>query len=94
MHEASLVENLLDRVAELTPPGARVLRIRLSVGDLSGANTEALQFCFDAMRGERCEPELVIEKVSGDALDLVEVEIETQNVADDSNPGKAAWEER
>jgi hydrogenase nickel incorporation protein HypA/HybF len=94
MHEASLVESLLDRVVELAPPGARVLRIRLCVGDTSGANAEAMRFCFEAVRGERRQPELVIDEVSGDGLDLVEVEIETQDATDDSNPGKTPGQER
>jgi len=94
VHEASLVENLLDRVAELTPSGARVLRIRLRLGDMSGANADAMRFCFEALRGARQQPELEIEEVTGDALDLVEFEIETEDAAHDPNPGEAARQER
>jgi len=96
MHEASLVEYLMDRVEELTPPGARVLRIRLRVGDLSGANAEAMQFCFEALRGEHREPELVIEQEAGSALDLLEIEVEREreDAANDPCAGEAAGQER
>jgi Zn finger protein HypA/HybF involved in hydrogenase expression len=94
VHEASLVESLLDRVSELTPPGARVLRVRLRVGDTSGANAESLRFCFDVMRGAQSQAELVIEEASGEALDLVEIEVETEDAANDSHSGKAAGQER
>jgi hydrogenase nickel incorporation protein HypA/HybF len=52
MHEASIVESVLERaVAETRRAGAtRIERIRLRVGVLSGVVPEALRFAFEALR--------------------------------------------
>jgi hydrogenase nickel incorporation protein HypA/HybF len=52
MHEASLIEAVLERAEqEAGRAGAtRIDRIRLRVGILSGVVPEALRFAFDALR--------------------------------------------
>jgi hydrogenase nickel incorporation protein HypA/HybF len=52
MHEASIVEAVLERAAQETrKAGAtRIERIRLRVGILSGVVPDALRFAFDALR--------------------------------------------
>ena len=52
MHEASIIEAVLDRAIEETRKagGTRVERIRLRVGVLAGVVPEALQFAFEALR--------------------------------------------
>ncbi|GAB4143050.1 hydrogenase maturation nickel metallochaperone HypA/HybF [Thermopirellula anaerolimosa] len=56
MHEVSLVEHLLDGVERELPErfaGARVARVVIHVGVLSGAHPEALRFAFDLLAPER-----------------------------------------
>ncbi|MGQ9605853.1 MAG: hydrogenase maturation nickel metallochaperone HypA/HybF [Thermogutta sp.] len=56
MHEVSLVEHLLDGVERELPSelaGARVARVVIHVGVLSGAHPEALRFAFDLLAPER-----------------------------------------
>jgi hydrogenase nickel incorporation protein HypA/HybF len=52
MHEASIIEAVLERACEETRrAGAhRIERIRLRVGVLAGVVPEALRFAFDALR--------------------------------------------
>ena len=51
MHEVSLVESIVDLVAEerRKQPFSRVRMIRLTVGALGHAEPDALRFCFDAV---------------------------------------------
>jgi hydrogenase nickel incorporation protein HypA/HybF len=52
MHELSIVEALIDQVAEaLVPAGdhGRVLRVELSIGRLSGVNCDSVRFAFDLL---------------------------------------------
>jgi len=51
MHELSLVEGIVDLIAEEARARAfsRVRVIHVSVGALGGAEPEALRFCFDAV---------------------------------------------
>ncbi|HUA36507.1 MAG TPA: hydrogenase maturation nickel metallochaperone HypA [Candidatus Binataceae bacterium] len=46
MHELALTETIIATVAERVE-GARVTRVVLHIGKLSGVVPEALQFCFD-----------------------------------------------
>ncbi len=68
MHEVALVEHLLDAVqAELptAPRSARVRRVLIHVGVLSGAHPEALRFAFDFLA-----PDYLGE---GAALEIIEI---------------------
>ena len=51
MHELSIAQSLVESVrTEATAhPGARVVRIGLRVGDLSGVEPDALKFSFDVI---------------------------------------------
>jgi hydrogenase nickel incorporation protein HypA/HybF len=66
MHELILMANVVATIEERTRP-ARVLRVRLEVGRLSGTLPDALRFCFDACaRDTTLEgAELTIDEISG-----------------------------
>ncbi len=71
MHEMSLAEGIVDIIEEeaLRRGFARVLQVRVAVGELGGVEPDALQFCFDAVcRGTLAEgARLCIERVGGQA---------------------------
>ena len=46
MHELAITEGLVDAVIDRLP-GARVTRVRLEIGALSGVVADSLRFCFD-----------------------------------------------
>ena len=48
MHELSIAQSIVDSVREQAAlhEGRRVLRIGVRVGETSGVNAEALEFCF------------------------------------------------
>ena len=50
MHELSIAQNIIRVVEEELQrhDGARVLRVRLRVGEWSGVETESLSFCYEA----------------------------------------------
>jgi hydrogenase nickel incorporation protein HypA/HybF len=50
MHEASIVESLLDLVKQQAPVGARVTRVNVRVGLLTGVSPECMRFYFDFFR--------------------------------------------
>jgi hydrogenase nickel incorporation protein HypA/HybF len=52
MHEASMVESLIEMVQHAAPEGRRVRRVDVKVGLLTGVSPEALHFYFEAMREE------------------------------------------
>ena len=59
MHELSIANSILDAVrAEAgRRPGARLRKVGVRVGELSGVEPEALSFCFDSLvRGTELEP--------------------------------------
>jgi hydrogenase nickel incorporation protein HypA/HybF len=59
MHELSIANSLLETVrAELAQrPGARLQKVGLRVGELSGVNADALSFGFEALvKGTDLEP--------------------------------------
>jgi hydrogenase nickel incorporation protein HypA/HybF len=47
MHELALMGHIVETIEERTRP-ARVVRVSLQIGRLSGAVPDALRFCFDA----------------------------------------------
>lgn len=71
MHELSLVESMLGIIEqEARARGfARVLAVRVAVGELGSVEPQALQFCFDAVcRGSLADgASLLIERVPGRA---------------------------
>ena len=52
MHEASIMQSVFDVAFAQLPPDstARIVRLRLRVGDLAGAVPESLVFAFEAMK--------------------------------------------
>jgi hydrogenase nickel incorporation protein HypA/HybF len=50
MHELSVVRELLRVAAEKTPPGHRLLEVRVTVGRLTCISPEAMRFYFEALR--------------------------------------------
>lgn len=64
MHELSLTRRLVDIAGERAD-GARVLRVRLEIGRLSGVMAEAIRFCFDV-----CAEGTALD---GAALEIVEL---------------------
>jgi hydrogenase nickel incorporation protein HypA/HybF len=46
VHELSLIQSVVDAVAEKTAP-ARVTVVRLEIGRLSGVVVDSIRFCFD-----------------------------------------------
>ena len=52
MHEYSIVQALLDRVAEAASgyPEPRVLEVRVRIGELAGVETALLRKAYDAFR--------------------------------------------
>lgn len=65
MHELGIATSVLQaaRQEALRHPGARVRKVKLRIGELSGVNPEALSFCFEVLvRDGNLEPlELEIE---------------------------------
>jgi hydrogenase nickel incorporation protein HypA/HybF len=46
MHELAIVESVVDTVTQRLP-GARVTRVHLEIGALSGVVADSVRFCFD-----------------------------------------------
>jgi hydrogenase nickel incorporation protein HypA/HybF len=46
MHELAITQSIVEAVCEVAS-GARVRRVELEIGDLSGVITDSLRFCFD-----------------------------------------------
>jgi hydrogenase nickel incorporation protein HypA/HybF len=64
MHEVALMASVVEAIESRTQP-ARVVRVRLEVGRLSGIVPDALRFCFDV-----CTRETTLE---GAGLEIREV---------------------
>ena len=62
MHEASIVESLIDLVRQNVTDPAVVRRVEVRVGLLSGVSPSSMQFYFDLMREDALSPqaELVV----------------------------------
>ncbi len=62
MHEASIVESLIDLVRQNVDDPAGVRRVDVLVGLLSGVSPDCMRFYFDLMRDEALSPkaELVV----------------------------------
>ena len=66
MHELTLTQSLVDRVADATA-GRRVSAVHVQVGLLSGVVPEAMEFCFDVVTvgGPLDGAALLVERVPG-----------------------------
>jgi hydrogenase nickel incorporation protein HypA/HybF len=62
MHEASIVQSLIELVRQNVPDPSAVRRVDVRVGLLSGVSPDSMQFYFDLMREESLSPhaELVV----------------------------------
>ncbi len=51
MHELSIADSILGavRTEAARRPGARVAKVGLRLGELSGVDRESLSFCFEAL---------------------------------------------
>jgi hydrogenase nickel incorporation protein HypA/HybF len=67
MHEASIMQNVLDLALARLPPAsdARIVRLKLRVGMLAGVVPEALAFAFEALRPDTpaAQAEMEVERV-------------------------------
>jgi hydrogenase nickel incorporation protein HypA/HybF len=54
MHEYSIVASLVDRVEHEVPPGARVVCVHVSIGELSGVDVELLHTAFSTFAERTC----------------------------------------
>ena len=80
MHELSLAAGILDIVREYvaTDQAHRVRAVRVRVGEAAGVVPESLDFCFDAIVIDTpfASAHLEIDRVSGEALQVVDFEID------------------
>ncbi|HSW50840.1 MAG TPA: hydrogenase maturation nickel metallochaperone HypA [Bryobacteraceae bacterium] len=62
MHEASIVQSLIELVCQNVPDPAAVRRVDVRVGLLSGVSPDSMQFYFGLMREDSLSPraELVV----------------------------------
>ena len=60
MHELSVVRELLRLSAEKTPPGCRLLEVRVTVGRLTCVSPEAMRFYFETLRDETVGPQAAL----------------------------------
>jgi hydrogenase nickel incorporation protein HypA/HybF len=62
MHEASIVESLIDLVRQNVSDPSLVRRVNVSVGLLSGVSPDAMRFYFELMRADalNTQAELVV----------------------------------
>jgi len=64
VHELAIIEAVVDAVTERVGT-ARVTRVRLEIGKLSGVVPDALRFCFDLATAET--------SLAGAALEIMEI---------------------
>jgi hydrogenase nickel incorporation protein HypA/HybF len=80
LHEFSIATEILNavRTEAQRRPDARVQKVGLQLGDLSGVEVESLRFCFEALvQGTELDPlALEIERSPGDELNLAWLEVE------------------
>ncbi|MEI6244278.1 MAG: hydrogenase maturation nickel metallochaperone HypA [Acidobacteriota bacterium] len=80
MHELGVAQSIFDIVRAYVPvdqaPGVRAVRIR--VGDVAGVLVESLEFCFTVtVAGTPYDKAvLTVDRVPGNDLQVVDVEIE------------------
>ena len=75
MHEMSIAESILETVqAESERQKARVVKIGLRIGELSGVNAECLRFALDVLTESALG--LEVEETSGTELEYAWMEVE------------------
>lgn len=80
MHEMGIASSVIEavRAEAARRPGARVTKVGMRIGELSGVDRESLTFCFEALVKDtelECAA-LAIEGASRDELDLSYLELE------------------
>lgn len=63
MHEFSIASGILDTVEETIGTGKRLLRVKLTLGPLSGISADSLEFCFTEIARIRGQGTPVLEIV-------------------------------
>jgi hydrogenase nickel incorporation protein HypA/HybF len=53
MHELSLASSMLNAVADAMPQGARLAKVHVTIGPLSGVSPDSLDFCFGELARQR-----------------------------------------
>lgn len=80
MHEVSLVAALIDRVEAVAVKEcfSRVMEIRLGVGDQSGVDASALEFCFpEVTQGTVLNgAKLTLEPTKSKDLTIIDLDVE------------------
>lgn len=65
MHEASIVESLLELVQQNLPTGGRARKVEVRVGLLTGVSPDAMRFYFEILRedtlGSQAELDVTVE---------------------------------
>jgi Zn finger protein HypA/HybF involved in hydrogenase expression len=80
MHELGIANSILEAVeTEMRPhPGARALRIAVTVGALSGVDRDSLAFCFEVIVKDTPFAALTLDlrEAAADELELTCLELE------------------
>jgi hydrogenase nickel incorporation protein HypA/HybF len=80
MHEMGIASSVIEAVRgeAARRPGARVTKVGLKIGELSGVDRDSLSFCFEALVKDTDleSAVLVIEDALRDELDLSYLELE------------------
>jgi hydrogenase nickel incorporation protein HypA/HybF len=80
MHELGIANSILEAVeTEMRPhPGARALRIAVTVGAFSGVDRDSLAFCFEAIVKDTPFATLALDlkEAAADELELTCLELE------------------
>jgi hydrogenase nickel incorporation protein HypA/HybF len=53
MHEAGIVSELIELVAQRVPEGSRVREVRVAIGLLTGVSPDCMSFYFEALAPDR-----------------------------------------
>jgi hydrogenase nickel incorporation protein HypA/HybF len=85
LHEGSIVESLIELVAQSVPEQSRVRRVEVRVGLLSGVSPDSLQFYFEILReGSICDGAEL-------AVLLEPLQAYCEACGQDHSLGEAAW---
>ena len=85
MHEASIVESLLDMVCQSVPGDGRVRRVDVRVGLLTGVSPDSMQLYFEMLReGTVCSAAEL-------RVTLEPLQAHCESCGADHSLGEAAW---
>jgi len=80
VHEMGIASSVIEavRAEAARRPGARITKVGMRIGELSGVDRESLSFCYEALvkDTELESAVLAIEDASSDELDLSYLELE------------------